>query len=138
MKLLLERDVKAPLFTLGKLFIDGQLFGYSCEDAVREKPGVPVAEWKVPGQTAIPTGNYRVIITFSNRFQKHLPLLLDVPGFSGIRIHAGNFHGDTEGCLLIGTGRAKEGVSNSRLAMSVLMPRIEEGSKDGKVTIEIR
>ena len=138
MKILLERDVKAPNFTLGKMFIDGQLIGYTCEDAVREKHGVPVAEWKIPGKTAIPRGTYRVIITFSNRFQKHLPLLLDVPGFTGIRIHAGNYEGDTEGCLLLGTGRVKEGVSNSRLAMSVFMPRLAEGMKKGVVTIEVR
>jgi Family of unknown function (DUF5675) len=138
MKILLERDIKTPYFTLGKMFIDGQLTVYTCEDAVREKPGVPVAEWKVPGSTAIARGIYRVIITFSNRFQKHLPLLLDVPGFSGVRIHAGNTAGDTEGCILVGTGRAKESVTNSRLAMSVLMPKIEEGLKNGAVTIEIR
>jgi len=138
MKILLERDIKTPCFTLGKMYIDGQLAAYTCEDAVREKPGVPIAEWKVPGSTAIPKGNYRIIITFSNRFQKHLPLLLDVPGFSGIRIHAGNTEADTKGCILIGTGRTKQGVSNSRLAMSLFMPRLEEGLKNGAVTMEIR
>jgi hypothetical protein len=46
--------------------------------------------------------------------------------------------GDTEGCILVGTGRAKEGVSNSRLAMSVLMPLLEEGMKNNVITIEVR
>jgi Family of unknown function (DUF5675) len=138
MKIILERDIKTPYFTLGKMYIDGQLAAYTCEDAVREKPGLPVEHWKRPGESAIPRGTYRVIITFSSRFQKHLPLLLDVPGFSGIRIHAGNTEKDTEGCILVGTGRAKESVTNSRLAMSLLMPRIEEGLKNGAVTIEIR
>ena len=138
MKLVLERDVKAPLFTLGKLYIDGQFAVFTCEDTMRQKPGIPVEHWKRDGETAIPRGTYRVIITFSNRFKKHLPLLLDVPGFSGVRIHAGNTAGDTEGCILIGTGRVKAGVSNSRLAMSVFMPRLEEGLKNGVATIEVR
>ncbi len=138
MKLRLERDVKAPFFTLGKLSVDGKQLFFTCEDKVREVPGVPVGEWKVPGQTAIPYGNYLVIKTFSNRFQKHLPLLLDVPGFAGIRIHAGNTDKDTEGCILVGTGRTREGVSNSRYAMYVLLNLMEEASKRGEViTIEI-
>lgn len=139
MKLLLERDIKTTTFALGKLYIDGQFKFYTCEDAVREKPGVPVEDWKKPGETAIPRGTYRVIITFSQRFQKHLPLLLDVQGFKGIRIHAGNTVADTEGCILIGTGRSKGGVTNSRLAMSVLMPLLEStlGTRE-IVTIEVR
>lgn len=138
MKLLLEREIKTDVFTLGRLYIDGQFKMFTCEDAVREKPGIPVAEWKVPSKTAIPRGSYRVIITFSQRFQKHLPLLLDVPGFSGIRIHAGNTEKDTEGCILLGTGRAQGMVTNSRFAMSVFMPLLEEGLKNGVVTIEVR
>ena len=139
MKILLERDIKSPEFTLGKVYIGGQLKFYSCEDTVREKPGVPVAEWKVPGSTAIPKGNYRVIVTYSQRFKKHLPILLDVPGFSGIRIHSGNTAADTEGCILIGTGRDKGRVTNSRLAMSVLMDMLDviSGTRE-IITMEIR
>lgn len=79
--MILTRDVKAPTFTLGKLEVGKYLY-HTCEDAVRDV--------KIPGKTAIPAGEYKVIITFSNRFQKHLPLLLDVPNFTGVRIHAGN------------------------------------------------
>ncbi len=138
MRLLLERDIKTKDFTLGKLYVSGQFAAFTCEDAVREKPGLRVEEYKVPGQTAIPCGRYRVIINFSQRFQKHLPLLLDVPGFKGIRIHAGNTQHDTEGCILLGTGRKDGRVTNSRLAMSVFMPMLEEGIKNGVVTIEVR
>jgi hypothetical protein len=137
MKLLLERDIKTKDFTLGKLYIDGQFAVYTCEEAITPT--------KIKGESAIPSGVYRVIINFSNRFQKHLPLLLDVPGFTGIRIHSGNVAknrpdgtDDTEGCILLGTGRKDGEVTNSRLAMSVLMPRIEEGLQNGVVTIEIR
>lgn len=139
MKLLLERDVKAPTFTLGKIKVEGLGVLYTVEDKVREIKGVPVEEWKVAGQTAIPVGTYRVIVSWSNRFRKYLPLLLDVDGFKGIRIHAGNTEKDTEGCILVGTSRIKEGVANSRYAMSLLQTAIEEASKRGEVvTIEIR
>jgi hypothetical protein len=75
---------------------------FSLEDVVREKPGIPVAEWKIPGETAIPVGRYEVIRTMSNRFKKVLPILLDVEGYAGIRIHPGNTDEDTEGCILLG------------------------------------
>lgn len=78
----LTREVFSPEFTLGKLVINSLVL-FTCEDTVRDGP-------KIPGATAIPAGKYKVVITFSNRFQRHLPLLLDVPGFSGIRIHSGN------------------------------------------------
>lgn len=139
MKLRLDRDVKAPDFTLGKLYVNGVQQFFTVEDEVREIKGVPVEEWKVAGETAIPVGTYRVIVSWSNRFRKHLPLLLDVEGFKGIRIHAGNTEKDTEGCILVGTSRTKEGVANSRYAMSLLQTAIEEASKRGEVvTIEIR
>lgn len=54
------------------------------------------------GQTTITTGRYELILSFSDRFQKQLLLLLNVPGFEGIRIHSGNFPKDTEGYLLVG------------------------------------
>lgn len=139
MKLLLERDVKAPMFTLGKLSVNGVMQFYTVEDKVREVSGVPVAEWKVAGKTAIPVGTYRIIISYSQRFKKFLPLLLNVKGFQGIRIHAGNTDKDTEGCLLIGTARTKEGVANSRYACKLLQDAMEAAMKRGEVvTIEIR
>ena len=73
------------------------------EDAVREIPGKPVKEWKVQNKTAIPAGDYEVIISNSQRFRRPLPLLLGVEGFAGIRIHPGNSSANTEGCLLIGS-----------------------------------
>lgn len=61
-----------------------------------------VAIWKKLGETAIPSGRYRVEVTYSPKFKRWLPVLHDVPGFTGIRIHAGNTSADTDGCILVG------------------------------------
>jgi len=76
---------------------------YTCEDPVRGN-GDPktVAEWKVKGDTAIPYGTYKVRKTMSPRFKRMMWELQNVPGFAGIRIHAGNTAQDTEGCILLG------------------------------------
>jgi len=129
MNITVFRDVKTPDMTLGKLTC-GNLILWTVEDAIREV--------KVPGLTAIPAGRYKVIISFSHRFQKPLPLLLDVPNFKGVRIHSGNTPADTEGCILVGTARAKNGVTNSRYAMSLLMDNMLTAFKEGKnVWLEI-
>lgn len=105
---------------------------------VREVAGQPVAQWKVPGKTAIPYGTYNVVITWSNRFGRLLPLLENVPGYTGVRIHAGNTSADTEGCLLPGRVRHAKGVGQSRPACDQLLPKIDRALKAGaKVTIEI-
>lgn len=96
MKLELIRVVLTPRCTVGVLRVDGVHQCFVLEDTSRA-PGV-----KVPGQTAIPEGRYRVEITHSPRFGVDMPLVLEVPGFQGIRIHAGNTKDDTEGCLLPG------------------------------------
>lgn len=124
-------------FTLSRLAIDG-IGSISCpyilEDAVREIPGLPVEQWKVPRETAIPVGRYRVEINISKRFGKRMMQLLDVPGYSGIRVHAGNTSHDTEGCLITGRERdEKHGeVSGSRVARDVLFSRIENALMVGE------
>jgi hypothetical protein len=130
MKLGLIRDIRGKHFTLGKLYIDGQFFCYTCEDAVRQT--------KIYGETAIPPGSYNVSLTWSNRFKRVLPLIENVPNFSGIRIHAGNTAADTEGCPLIGLTRTAEGVADSRKAMELFMPRIKAAwDADEIITIEV-
>jgi hypothetical protein len=94
----IERD-----YTVGEISIDNARMGFTLEDAVREKPGQPVDRWKIPGKTAIPAGEYAIQISESARFKRYLPLLINVPGFTGVRIHPGNSSGDTEGCILVGT-----------------------------------
>ncbi|MBS1744343.1 MAG: hypothetical protein JST81_15040 [Bacteroidetes bacterium] len=100
MKLLLERSVFKPDATFDKLYLKGKFFAYTCEDMVRNLHGD--CRKKVKNQTAIDPGTYEVILSFSNRFQKYLPLLLNVSCFEGVSIHGGNTASDTEGCLLVG------------------------------------
>ena len=126
MKLLLERFYFGDRFTIGRLFVDEEYFGFTLEDQVREKEGVPVTEWKIAGETAIPKGLYRVIIDHSEHFNRDLPHLLDVPGFDGVRIHPGNTDKDTEGCILV--GRAWSGgdfIHESREAFETLFEKIK-------------
>jgi hypothetical protein len=106
LQLKLIRKVFSKKSTIGQLeaYVDGVKV-YSCrtlEDTFREVVGAKVSEWKIKAQTAIPTGTYVVIVNHSNRFDKLLPLLLNVPGFAGVRIHGGNSADNTEGCLLVG------------------------------------
>lgn len=94
---------------------------------------------KIYGETAIPMGKYEVVINYSTRFKKDLPLLLNVPGYTGIRIHSGNKADDTEGCLLIGNdSNGKDAwLGNSRAAMDIFMPLLKNALKRGKVWITI-
>lgn len=137
MDLRLERLWLAPLDTIGTFLIDGLFECFVLEDQVRE-PGV-----KVPGQTAIPVGRYEVIITPSQRFKEDLPLLVGVPGFEGVRIHAGNTHEDTEGCILVGqvlTGLAPGPsftIGNSRRALNLVLVKLKAGLARGTVSVTI-
>jgi len=135
--MLLVREVFGDTYTHGRLHIDGKAMFYTLEDKRREVIGRPVADWKVPGVTAIPAGRYEVVITMSPRFKRRLPLLLNVPGFTGVRIHAGNTEHDTEGCILLGTRRAEKSVLNSRAAMQAFTEILEAKLKDGKVWLQI-
>ncbi len=139
MKIKVERVQRDDDVTIGVLTIEGSSFRcFTLEDPVREVPGLPVKEWKIAGQTAIPAGTYEVQITYSPRFNTPLPLLLRVPGFEGVRIHAGNLARDTEGCLLVGMQRAEKSILQSRAAMAELMPKIADAQRRGeRVTLEL-
>lgn len=102
------REPSVRLVTMGMLYMEGAWFSSTLEDQTREVPGQPVAQWKVPKETAIPQGLYRVRLTLSNRFQRLTPEIMDVPGFAGIRMHRGNVIGDTEGCPIVGFGRGHD------------------------------
>ena len=112
--------------TIGRMFIDGRFFCYTLEDRDRKLHQMmsreAILERKVYGQTAIPVGRYPLKLTYSPRFRRILPQLMGVKGFEGIRIHSGNHHQHTEGCIIVGMSRDEHNVWQSGKAMLTLMP----------------
>lgn len=134
MKLKLVREGFSPKATEGRLYVDGLFECYTLEDKDRflEAGGV-----KMYGQTAIPRGTYDVKLTNSERFLKVLPLLVNVPMFSGIRIHAGNSANDTDGCILVGRRNIENNdnwIEDSKSALTALMSKLMVADD---ITIEI-
>lgn len=141
MKLTLKRIALRPTYTIGKLYIDDVYFCDTIEDTVRDinKSGkFDNGEQKIKGKTAIPYGTYEIKWTYSPRFKKYTPQLMNVPSFEGIRIHAGNTSADTEGCLILGKNKQVGKVLNSRATINKFYPIIKEACSNGKVTIEIK
>lgn len=136
LNLRIERRWKKKSYTIGNLYIDNVLFSNVLEDPVRglrqDMTLEEIKKLKVYGETAIPSGRYEVRITMSSRFGRLLPLLLNVPGYEGIRIHPGNTARDTHGCILPGKNDRVGQVSNTRATMAVLQKRIEEAIAQGK------
>lgn len=125
MEITVKRIAKRPAYTIGKMYLDGMYFCDTLEDTVRDL----TKEAKVYGKTAIPAGKYPVVISFSPRFKKDLPLLMNVPYFSGVRIHSGNTAEDTEGCILVGENKAVGKVLNSRATFTRLMEKLQKADK---------
>ena len=107
MRLTLVRVTYTDDSTYGTLSINGEMYCYTCEDVDRK---LETGGEKIPGQTAIPRGLYRVRLSMSKRFGYIMPEILDVPQFTGIRFHGGNTHKDTEGCPLLGKKLRANGV----------------------------
>jgi hypothetical protein len=125
----LNRESFTDKSTIGELAVDGKFECYTLEDVVREE--------KIKGETAIPAGTYEIAITYSNKFKKYLPLLMNVPNFEGVRIHPGNRPEDTEGCILVGQTKDDDFVGHSVAAFDNLFPKIKAAIVKEKVFIEI-
>jgi hypothetical protein len=132
MNLRIVREPSAMGTTIGVLFVDDRFFAFTLEDELREVVGAPVRTWKVPGQTAIPAGRYQVVLSWSLRFQRRLPELVSVPGFSGIRIHPLNNASETEGCIGVGLRRSGAQIEESANACARLQNLIEAAVAKGQ------
>lgn len=138
----LERRYKKQNYTIGKVFLNGIYFCDSLEDVDRglddSMSEEEIKSKKVYGKTAIPTGRYEVIYTYSPKFRKHLPRLQNVKGFVGILIHALNKPEETEGCIGVGLNSVKGMITNSRWYSDAINKRIDKAIRSGKkVYIEI-
>ena len=141
MELLLERKWCKSDYTIGRLYINGKFYCHILEDTVRDinKNGTfDCGEFKISGHTAIPYGTYEIQVTYSPKFKRELPLLLNVKHFEGIRIHRGNTNKDTSGCLIPGENTKTGMVLNSTKYELELTKLIKEANKrKEKVYIKI-
>lgn len=136
MKLLLHRQIFSDKSSVGTLYVNGLKECHTLEDRDRH---LEDGGEKVYGETAIPRGTYKVVITYSNRFEQPMPLLVDVQNFSGVRIHPGNTDQNTEGCILVGVGIGQDRLYNSRQAYERLFNKLEAAEALGEeIEIEIR
>jgi len=136
MEIILIRQIFTESSTIGSIYINNDFICFSLEDPDRhlEKK---TNKSKIYGNSAVPRGKYELIINYSNKFKKLLPLLLNVPYFKGIRIHPGNTPADTFGCILCGTQFAKDKVLKSRLAYIKLFSIISKAHNKEKIFITI-
>lgn len=141
MELLLERKWCKEEYTIGRLYVNNVFFCNTLEDTVRDinKNGTfDCGEFKIKGHTAIPYGEYEIIVNYSPRFKRELPRLLNVPYFEGILIHRGNTHNDSSGCILVGENKKKGMVINSTKYEIELTKRLKEAqNKKEKIKIKI-
>lgn len=153
MELIVNRKYKKQSYTIGELYVDGKFFSNTLEDADKGLDDsmslAKIKELKRPSITAIPKGTYEITLDVisprfcTNSFYKQvcdgkLPRLLNVKGFEGILIHAGNTDKDTAGCLLVGVNRAVGQVLNSRDTFKKLYKLLKDKHDKGeKITIKI-
>ena len=137
MNLVLQRDTgPGHPRTFGRLLAeDEHKLCYTLEDEVREIPDVPVADWKIKTATAIPAGRYRVTLEYSQRFGHDTLTIHDVPGFTSIRMHAGNTEADTDGCPLLGMEIDPHGIvgGTSQPAVKLIKFLVREAIKRDEV-----
>lgn len=115
---ILLRNYLKTDYTIGHLYLKGERLCDILEDPVRDHnkdgdlndPG----EGKIYGNTAIPYGMYEIIMSYSPKFRRYLPLLVNVPHFEGIRIHGTTSkvatNKNTHGCLIPGENKVRGGV----------------------------
>lgn len=138
MRIKLVRESFTNKATEGVLYVDDKFECYTLEDVDRnlENGGV-----KVQDETAIPKGEYKVIVDMSTRFKREMPRLLNVPGFTGIRIHSGNKSADTEGCIIVGSvnvSKTDDWIGGPKDAYNKLFRKITDAINAGEaVTIQV-
>ena len=153
MELIVERKYKKQSYTIGNLYVNGKFFSNTLEDVDRSLDSsmsvAKIRELKKPSITAIPRGTYEITLDIispkysTNSFYKQVcngkvPRLLNVKGFEGILIHAGNTDKDSAGCLLVGLNKVKGQVINSRETFKELYKLLKDKHDKGeKITIKI-
>lgn len=151
MKLTIKRTITRNSYTLGKLYIDGQFFCSTIEDRDRgltQNMSVEqIKSMKVPGETAIPKGTYKVTLdVVSPKFSKYpfymqtcggkLPRLIDVKGYEGVLIHVADGpkrDSLVQGCIGVGNLSAEEYLMNGKKVFAELYNKL----KGNNIELEI-
>lgn len=151
MEILLDRFFKGPKYTVGHLYIDGKYFCDTIEDVDRgllnSMPLSEIKAKKIPSKTAIPRGIYKITLdVVSPKYSKRdfyikvckgkVPRILNVKGFEGILIHAGNTEEDSAGCIILGENKVKGKVINSRATFEKFYKELLKDKNN--ITIEIK
>ena len=126
---IINRKIFSDKSTIGDLLLDSQIFCQTLEDTCRRQ--------KIAGVTAIPPGEYRLSLEFSNRYQRIMPRILDVPGYKGVLIHWGNYPKDTEGCILVGhyNPSLENMITSSRKTFDILFDKLS--AKKGELMVAV-
>jgi hypothetical protein len=116
--LLLIRDTFSKESTIGELFINGERICDTLENSWQDNQR---------NISCIPQGSYKVRLRLpresASRDYLHL-LVQDVLDRDWILFHRGNYPKDTSGCILVGLGSQQDFVSNSTLAMDLLIKEV--------------
>lgn len=135
----LERAWRLETYTVGRVLVDDERFSESMEDKDRgltqDMSEEEIKRVKVYGETAIPTGVYTVKMTYSPKYKRMMPEVLNVPGFSGIRIHSGNTAKDSLGCILLGRNTKVGMVTESRKTCKEFERLLKAAGGECKLTI---
>lgn len=141
MEIKIDRKYKKDTYTISNVYLNGIKQPYNIlEDRDRNLSSdmslEEIKKIKVYGETAIPSGTYNVIMNYSPRLKKIMPLLLNVKGYEGVRIHSGNTNKDTLGCLVVGKNDVKGKVTNSRYWTNILIEEIKK-ALDNKESVKL-
>ena len=143
MQLKLHRFISAGVHTLGSLHLgNAGVVCFTLED--------PIRKVKIPHETAIPTGKYKIVVrragNMVKRYDKNythihhdgMLMLEDVPNYEWVYIHVGNSVADTSGCLLVGESVNYMGtLGSSRAAYTSIYPAIHAAADKKECTIQI-
>lgn len=151
MELILLRKYKGEKYTIGDLYVNGEKFCNTLEDIDRNltqtTPLNEIKEKKIPRETAIPTGTYKITLNvISPSFSKYdfykkvcdgkLPRLLDVPGFDGILIHVGKTEENSAGCILVGKNTRIGELTDGKNVFRDLYNKLKEDKDNITITIK--
>ena len=130
----LDRKYLGDTYTIGKFSMQGVYLCEMIEDVVRDLNAdgdlLDDGEMKIPKETAIPYGRYRVRLTMSPKFKRLLPILERVKHFTGIRIHKGFSAASSWGCLIPGENKVRGGVINSEKYEMLIVEALLKAEKN--------